>query len=124
MLHLDRIWEENNRGLVLLVGGAIILTVALVDWWTEPYVSLGSLYLFPIIFMAIFLPRWCVVPVAALRAILTELFRFPGPSGYGLFAGELARNRRLMHGEMRLKALLETSPLRHDSGQPEFYRTG
>jgi hypothetical protein len=33
----------------LLVSGAIIAMVALVDWWTKPYISLGFLYLFAII---------------------------------------------------------------------------
>jgi len=123
MPRLDRIWEEKNRAFVLLVSGAIILMVALVDWWTEPYVSLGFLYLFPIIFMAAVLPRWGVVLVGTLCALLAEVFSSLPPSfvrfgfealalsGCGLFVGELARNRRLMlAGEVRLKALVETSP--------------
>lgn len=123
MPRLDRIWENRNRTPVLLVSGAIIVTVALVDWWTAPYVSLGFLYLFPIIFMAAFLPRVAIVIIAVLCAVLAEMFSSLQPSpvrlgfealalaGCGLFVAELVRNRRLMLvGEARLKALVETSP--------------
>lgn len=123
MLHLDRVWEESNRVPVLLVSCAIILIIAVVDWWTKPYVSLGFLYLFPIIFMAAFLPRWAVVLLAAGCAVLAEVFGELGRStvrlsfetlalaGCGLFFAELIRNRRLtMQAEARLEALVETSP--------------
>src|ERR1700692_134106 len=120
---LERVWEDRNRTPVLLVSGAIITIVALVDWWTKPYVSLGFLYLFPIIFVAAFLPRWGVALLAATCAVLAEVFSSLEPSyirlsfetlalaGCGLFVAELIRNRRLrLEGEARLKALVETSP--------------
>jgi len=120
---LDRLWEESNRTPVLVVSCAIILVVAVVDWWTKPYVSLGFLYLFPIIFVAAFLPRWAVVMLAAGCAVLAEVFSSLEPSmlrlsfealalaGCGLFFAELIRNRRLtMQAEARLEALVETSP--------------
>jgi hypothetical protein len=71
MLHLERVWEERNRSPVLLVSGAIILIVAVADWWTKPFVAFGVLYLFPIMFAAAFLPRWVIV---LLGVILSELF--------------------------------------------------
>ncbi len=123
MPRLDRLWEESNRTPVLVVSCAIILVVAAVDWWTKPYVSLGFLYLFPIIFVAAFLPRWMVVMLAAGCAVLAEVFSSLEPSmlrlsfealalaGCGLFFAELIRNRRLtMQAEARLEALVETSP--------------
>src|ERR1035441_284432 len=123
MLPLERIWENRNRTPVLLVSGAIITIVALVDWRTKAYVSLGFLYLFPIIFMAAFVPRWVVVLLAVGCAILAEVFSSLAPSlvrlafetlalaGSGLFVAELIRNRRLtLEGEAKLKALVETSP--------------
>ena len=58
MLPLERLWSERNRNPILLISGVIILVVALIDWWTKPFVSLGFLYLFPIMFAAGFLPRW------------------------------------------------------------------
>jgi len=123
MPQLERVWEERNRTPVLLVSGAIIAVVALVDWWTKPYVSLGFLYLFPIILAAAFLPRWAVAVLAVACAVLAEIFSSLEPSmvrlafvtlalaGCGLFVAELLRNRRLtMETEARLKALVETSP--------------
>jgi len=120
---LDRVWEESNRTRVLAISFAIIVVVAAVDWWTKPYVSLGFLYLFPIIFVAAFLPRWMVVLLAAGCAVLAEVFSALEPSivrlsfetlalaGCGLFFAELIRNRRLtMQAEARLEALVETSP--------------
>jgi PAS domain S-box-containing protein len=120
---LERIWEESNRIPVLLASCAIILVVAVVDWWTKPYVSLGFLYLFPIIFVAAFLPRWSVVVLAVGCAVLAEIFGELAPSlvrlsfetlalaGCGLFFAELIRNRRLtIEAEERLEALVETSP--------------
>jgi DNA-binding CsgD family transcriptional regulator/PAS domain-containing protein len=123
LIRLEQIWEERNRALVQMISWAIIAVVALVDWWTKPYVSLGFLYLFPIMFVAAFLPRWVVVLLAAGCAILAEVFSSLDPSpvrlgfetlalaGCGLFVAELVRNRRLtLEGEARLKALVETSP--------------
>jgi len=120
---LERIWESRNRTPVLLASGAIIAIVAAVDWQTNAYVSLGFLYLFPIIFVAAFVPRWVVVLLATGCAILAEVFSALTPSlvrlsfetlalaGSGLFVGELIRNRRLtLEGEAKLKALVETSP--------------
>jgi PAS domain S-box-containing protein len=123
MPQLERIWEDRNRTRVLAVSFAIIAIVALVDWWTKPYVGFGFLYLFPIIFVAAYLPRWMVVLLAAGCAVLAELFSSLEPSfvrlsfetlalaGCGLFVAELIRNRRLtLQGEARLKVLVETSP--------------
>jgi two-component system sensor kinase FixL len=123
MLPLERLWREQSRTPVLAISGAIILTVAAVDWWTKPYVSLGFLYLFPIMFAAAFLPRWLTALLGAACAILAELFSSLDPSvvrltfetlalvGCGLFVGELVRNRRLdLQSQERLKALVETSP--------------
>ena len=123
MLHVERVWEEQNRTPVLLVSGAIILIVALVDWWTRPYISLGFLYLFPIMLAAAFVPRWLVALLGAVCAELAEVFSSLSPSfirlafetlaliGCGLFVGELVRNRRRsLEAQERLKALVETSP--------------
>src|ERR1700684_4077975 len=71
---LERVWEDRNRTPVLLVSAAIIGAIALVDWWTKPYVSLGFLYLFPIMLAAGFLPRWAVGTLGVVCAILAEVF--------------------------------------------------
>src|SRR5579862_8753298 len=106
MPQLERVWEERNRAPVLLISGAIIAVVAVVDWWTKPYVSLGFLYLFPIMLAAAFLPRWVVALLGIGCAYLAEVFSALPESfirlsfetlalaGCGLFVGELIRNRR------------------------------
>ncbi|MGA3044882.1 MAG: helix-turn-helix transcriptional regulator [Bryobacteraceae bacterium] len=116
-------WEESNRTRVLAISSAIIFVVAVVDWRTKPYVSLGFLYLFPIMLAAAFVPRWLVAMLGFACAGLAEVFSSLDQSfvrlgfetlalaGCGLFVGELIRNRRLStEGEARLKALVETSP--------------
>jgi len=123
MPHLERVWEERNRTPVLLGSGVIILIVAVADWWTMPYVSLGFLYLFPIMLAAGFLPRSLIVLLGIGCAILSEMFSSLERStvrlsfvalalvGCGLFVAELVRNRRLtLKGRERLMALVETSP--------------
>lgn len=123
MLILERLWDERNRTPVLTVAAAIVVVIAIVDWWTKPYVSLGFLYLFPIMLAAAYLPRWTVGLLGVGCAWLAEVFSSLAPSfvrltfetlalaGCGLFVGELVRNRRLsLESQARLKALVETSP--------------
>src|SRR5579864_7069196 len=123
MWRLERVWDEHNRTSVLLASGAIILVVAVADWWTKPFVAFGVLYLFPIMLAAGFLPRWVIALLGAGCAVLSELFSslYRSPVrlafetlalvGCGLFVAELVRNRRLtLEAQERLKALVETSP--------------
>jgi PAS domain S-box-containing protein len=123
MLGLERVWEPRHRAPVLAVSGAITAAIALVDWWTMPYVSLGFLYLFPIMLAAGFLPRSAVAFLGLGCAILAEIFSSLPKSftrlsletlalaGCGLFVAELIRNRRVtLEAQERLRALVETSP--------------
>ena len=123
MRAVEKLWQDQNRTVVLVISGAVILAIAVIDWRTEPYLSLGFLYLFPIMLAAAFLPRWLVALVGVICAGLAEVFGLPEPSsarlafevlalaGSGLFVGELVRNRRLsLESQARLKALVETSP--------------
>jgi PAS domain S-box-containing protein len=123
LLHLERVWDEQNRTRVLVLSGLIVLIVAAVDWWTKAYISLGFLYLFPIMMAAAFLPRLVIAAVGVGCAALAELFSSLEPSiirlgfeslalaGCGLFVAEMIRNRRLsLEAQERLKALVETSP--------------
>jgi two-component system, LuxR family, sensor kinase FixL len=125
MPRLESIWDKKTRTLMLLVSGVAILVTAVVDWWTKPYVSLGFLYLFPVMLMAGFLPRWLVVVVSVGCAVLSEVFSsLPHEgedirltfealaiTGCGLFVSELVRNRRLTsEAQEKLRILVETSP--------------
>jgi PAS domain S-box-containing protein len=123
MTRLERVWEQGNRTPVLVVSGAMILAIAVADWWTKPFVAFGFLYLFPIMLAAGFLPRWVIALIGAGCGYLSELFSSLEQSnvrlafetlalaGCGLFVAELVRNRRLtLEAQERLKALVETSP--------------
>jgi len=125
MLNVEWIWEPRNRTAVLITSAAIVLAIAVVDWWTKPYVSLGFLYLFPIMLAAGFLPRWAITFLGIACALLSERFSNLDPAdapirtgfealalvGSGLFISEVLRNRRLrLASQERLRVLVETSP--------------
>lgn len=123
MLQFDRIWDEDHRRVVFAISVATTVAVASADWWTRPYVSLGFLYLFPIMLSAAFLPRWAIVAAGLGAAVLSDAFspleksavRFGFEAlalmGSGLFVSELVRNRRLnLEVQATLRGLVETSP--------------
>src|SRR5580692_9814926 len=125
MPHLDWIWERRNRTAVLLASAVIVLAIAAVDWRTKPYFSLGFLYLFPIMLAAGFLPRWAIVMLGLVCAVLSERFSNLDPSdanirlgfealalcGCGLLTSEVLRNKRLnFEAQERMRILVETSP--------------
>ncbi len=123
MLALERVWEARNRIRILTVSGVVVFAIAALDWWTRPYVSLGFLYLFPIMLAAAFLPRWAVAVLGLACAALAERFssletsvtrlalETLALSGCGLFVAELIRNRHMsIESQARLRALVETSP--------------
>ena len=111
----------------------------MVDWATKPYISLGFLYLFPIMILGGFLSRTQIVGVALVCAVLQEafsnlpeneavvrlLFSSAGFVGTGLFISEVIRNRRItmahveeLEGQIKLRedaeeqlrSLVESSP--------------
>jgi two-component system sensor kinase FixL len=125
MYRLERIWDKQNRVLILLLAGALVLVLAVIDWWAKSYISLGFLYLFPIMLCAGILPRWAMALLGIGCAILSELFSSLDPAGgyyrlafetlalcgTGLFISEMLRNRRLTtEAQERLRILVETSP--------------
>ena len=124
-LRLDWFWERRNRTRVLLASGFILILIAVFDWKTKPYFSLGFLYLFPIILAAGFLPRWAIGLLGLLCAFLTETFSHLSPEdshirlsvlalalcGCGLFLAEVFRNHKLsMAAQEQIRILVETSP--------------
>ena len=125
MPRIDWIWDPRNRTPILLASGAVVLAIAVIDWWTKPYFSLGFLYLFPIMMAAGHLPRWATVLLGIGCAVLSERFSNLDPadfyirlafealalSGCGLLTSEVLRNRRLsQEAQQRIRALVETSP--------------
>lgn len=133
------IYAPANRNKLIAVAGLLISAIAVVDWATKPYISLGFLYLFPIMMVGGFLSRPQIVGVALVCAVLQEafsnlpeneavirlLFSSAGFVGTGLFISELIRNRRITmthveelegqiqlrkDAEEQLRSLVESSP--------------
>jgi two-component system, LuxR family, sensor kinase FixL len=89
----------------------LIALIAVVDWRVETNVSLGFLYLFPMLMVGVSLTRWQIGMVAALCTFLVEAFDpfpfLPSESiprnilvfaaffGAGLFVYESSKNRAL-----------------------------
>src|ERR1700685_770721 len=133
------IYPPANRARLLVVAGLLIAAIAVVDWATKPYISLGFLYLFPIMILGGFLSRTQILVVALVCAVLQEafsnlpeneavvrlLFSSAGFVGTGLFISEVIRNRRIamthveeLEGQIKLRedaeeqlrSLVESSP--------------
>ncbi len=132
---LSTFYAPANRGKLLAGALGLLFLIALVDWRIQPYISLGFLYLFPVMIMGGFLSRTQIIAVALACAFLdfTNLpkpvtfvhliFSSAGFVGTGLFVSELVRNRRLMtrkhlsdlvklrqESEEQLQTLVESSP--------------
>ena len=133
------IYAPANRTRLIAVAGLLISAIAVLDWVTKPYISLGFLYLFPIMILGGFLSRTQILGVALVCAVLQEAFsNLPeneavvrlllssaGFVGTGLFISELIRNRRIamthveeLEGQIKLRedaeeqlrSLVESSP--------------
>ena len=120
-----------SRAKLVLVAGAMIVTVALIDWRVDLNVSFGFLYLFPMLIVGSCLTRWQVAMVAGLSTVLAEvfdpfgweaaagiprdIFMFAAFFGTGLFAHESAKNRRLT--EQHVCEVEQEAELRRDAEQ-------
>jgi len=134
------IYSKENRNRFLVVAAILIVVIAVVDWQTKPFISIGFLYLFPILLIAGFLPRWQIILVALVCAVLQELFsELPsseaiyrllmastGFVGTGLFVSEIIRKRQMALDHLaevekqvelrreiedQLRVLVESSPV-------------
>ena len=133
------IYAHANRRILLITAAVFSLAVAAVDWYTRPYISIGFLYLFPMMLVSGIFKRWQIVATAIGFAILQEMFSnlplssaiprlvFSGMGfvGTGLFMFELLRNRRMVlahldevehqiqqrrEAEEQLRTLVDSSP--------------
>jgi len=139
MKDLLSVYAPANRTRMLVVASFLTAAIAVVDWWATHYISLGFLYLFPIIIVGGFLSRPQIVGVALVCAGLQEafsnlpeneavvrlVFSSVGFIGTGLLVSEMVRNRRIVLRhveeledqvklrrdlEEQLRALVESSP--------------
>jgi hypothetical protein len=104
------IYTRADRRLLILTATVLVAGIAFTDLFTKPYISIGFRYLFPIMLISGILPRWLIVCVALVSALLQEVFsNLPssevivrlilssaGFVGTGLFVFELVRNRRIV----------------------------
>lgn len=133
------IYSRTNRKILLLTALLLTCLFASVDWYTKPYISIGFLYLFPMMLISGILRRWQIVFIALAYATLQEFFSnlplesaiarlilsWAGFAGTGLFLAELLRNRRIvlfhleeverqiqqrMEAEEQLRMLVGSSP--------------
>ena len=139
MWDLASIYVPANRIKLLVIAGLLVTAIAVVDWLTKPYISLGFLYLFPIMIVGGYLSRKQIIGIGLVCAYLQEAFSdLPGhealvrlvfsSAGFiatGLFISELLRNRRMVFKhieelkdqvklrqdvEEQLRMLVESSP--------------
>ncbi len=129
-----------RRGVVYTIVLALVLMIGLADWYVERNISLGVLYVFPIVIAAMTFRRGEMLILVAVCSLLREHYAphawepdFPhrlfysliSYGGVGFFLLEIVRNRRLVmahYAEMReqierrqaaeaqLLALIESSP--------------
>lgn len=139
MKDLLSIFRPAYRTRLVALAILLIGAIAVVDWLTTPYLSLGFLYLFPMIMVGGFLSRTQITVAGIICAALAEVFsNLPenqavvrlilssaGFIGTGLFISEMIRNRRIVmshveelegqiklrqDAEEQLRALVESSP--------------
>jgi len=139
-MEFSSIYSKGNRRRFLITAAVAVVAIAVVDWQTKPFISIGFLYLFPILLVAGFLRRWQIIFVALVCSVLQELFSelpsseaiyrlfmaFTGFSGTGLLVSEIIRNRQMAldhlsevekqielrkEVEGQLQVLVESSPV-------------
>jgi two-component system, LuxR family, sensor kinase FixL len=95
---------------VLIKAGVLIALIAFADWRADKDVTLGFLYLFPMLMVGSVLRRWQIALVAAVCTLLAEVFDsfdwrpsagiprdiliFSAFLGMGLFVYEVVRSRQ------------------------------
>jgi two-component system, LuxR family, sensor kinase FixL len=128
-MDLTAIYSARKRRAFLGTASILIAATAAVDWYTQPYVSIGFLYLFPIMLAAGYLRRWQTVMLALVCGVLQESFSNLPPNdsvtrlvlssagfvGTGLLIEELLRNRRV--AQLHLSEVEEQVRLREQAQQ-------
>ena len=73
-MELSAIYSRRNRIPFIIAAALLIVLIATIDWLTKPYISIGFLYLFPIMLIAGFLPRWQTTAVTLPAGQRKEVF--------------------------------------------------
>jgi two-component system, LuxR family, sensor kinase FixL len=84
------LYLQAEKKRVLLAASALAIGIALADAWIVPDVSLGILYVIPILAASFFLNRRQIVLAALICTVLREIFATGALTGFrALVAGEL-----------------------------------
>lgn len=67
-------YAEKNRVRCLIAAAALVVVIAVADWFIVPDVGLSFLCFFPLILASAFLSRWQIVSLAFICAALRDLF--------------------------------------------------
>lgn len=103
-------YSRTNRKMLLSAAVVLTCMIAVVDWYTRPFISIGFLYLFPMMLISGILRRWQILVASVVCAVLQEaysnlpldyaiprlVFSWIGFAGTGLFLFELLRNRSMV----------------------------
>lgn len=132
-LFLRYVWETPR--LILTCAFILIGMIALVDWLILDNVSLGSLYVFPMLLVGTILPSWQIALTAVFCTVLADLFDpfpfepiaslsqdallFIAFAGMGMFSHAVTVNRK-MERENRQKVEKEIAARREAEEQLEF----
>lgn len=133
------IYAPAHRRVMLALAALSIAVIALIDWQTKSYLSVGFLYIFPVMIAGGFLTRPQILGAGLLCAVLQEVFSYlpaadattrmilsaVGFVGAGLLVAEIVHSRRAMieyvqaleaaararrAAEEQLRTLVESSP--------------
>ncbi len=140
-LEVFRAYADTNRTWVWIIAAAMILSIGWCDWRYLPNISIGFLYIIPILLVSGTIGSFPMVVLAAVCGVLREMFNpqntqpgsaarilvgFGGFALSGLFVSELNQKRQMvtrhlaereeqiklrLDAERQIRVLIETSPL-------------
>src|SRR5258706_7473672 len=133
-LEVFRAYTDTNRTWVWIIAAAMILSIGWCDWQYLPNISIGFLYIVPILLVSGVIGSIPMVVLAAACGVLREMFNpqntqpgsvarilvgFGGFALSGLFVSELNQKRQMAtrhlqereDAEPQIRSLIETSPL-------------
>lgn len=139
MRYIDPItWiQTRKRWRVLMLAAILVASIATLDWFVAPNVSIGVLYLFPILIAGPLMRNWQILLLSALCTLLREWLSplawntemlgrlttgMVAFGGVGLFVSHLSQRRRMTseveeasrlrrQTEAEARALLDTTPV-------------
>ncbi len=93
-LEVFRAYADTNRTWVWIIATAMILSIGWCDWRYLPNISIGFLYIIPILLVSGTIGSFPMVVLAAVCGVLREMF-----------------NPLRLDAERQIRVLIETSPL-------------